>query len=226
MQLKKGQKVWTASGAPVPGAEVTGLHMAVSGGGTVYVVWQVGTMPNPTRVEVTYRPPGGAWSTPHLLDTAGGAGPVPSITTNTRGDAVVAWTGSAPASGPGVAVSTWPSASVRRAGGGWETTDKLAAPDTWIRSSGVHNAVIDDQGIATVGWTTVVGGSSTGFAVTSRPVSPGAAWAAPQQVITSATTMHVNIDANRRGDVLVYDSSGQEACCEPYQLPFSWHFQR
>jgi len=78
-----------------PGAVGPGPALAFDGGGTKYAVW--GQFPlggaSTGTVEVTVRPPGGAFSAPRSLgpiDTPLAGGP-PQMVADAAGDALVVW---------------------------------------------------------------------------------------------------------------------------------------
>jgi hypothetical protein len=129
-------------------------RLAVAPDGTAIAAW-ISMPAGGNVVEVSTRPPGGAWSTPATVSIPAEVNPfAPSVAIDGDHDAVIAWEAT-PHAGSGATYNTEIQAVVSEAGGAFGPPQVLS-PATPIGSegsaAGSPSAAIDEAGEATVAW--------------------------------------------------------------------------
>jgi hypothetical protein len=166
-----------------PGNNAWGPKLAVDPSGRVIATWYRWNEDGDTIVQVTEREPGGAWSEPEDLSSAGARSYFPVVAAS-AGRAVVAWERD----------DEVVEAAIRGAGGTWEAPLEIAEP-----GSGEPTVGVDAEGNAIAGWSF---DSVDGLIVEAATLPVGATWTEPvilsEPQLVEAAEPQVAVDPSGR----------------------------
>jgi len=146
--------------------------VALDAAGDAFAVWTLETAAETYAIETDFRPAAGAWQAPVLISAAGISSDRPEIAVDPAGDAVVVWQGLG-------AGNQLISASVRRAGGGWQAPVTLSETEQVASEPAV---AISGGGEATAVWQSS-NGANTIIQARSHPSAGG--WEAIRRISSS-----------------------------------------
>jgi PKD domain len=160
-----------------PGQDATEAQVGVDAQGDSVAIWQRADGSGNNVVQAAVRPAGGAWqSTPTNLASCYFFATVPRVAVDGRGDAVAVWRCLSKAAG-----YDYTDASVRPAGGTWDTPVQLSDPEAGAQAPRV---AIDAHGDAVAVWDRVLGATAQ---VESSTKPAGGSWQ-PEVSLSDATS--------------------------------------